>query len=401
MPTLTHRFRACRIGGRLRLLAALGALALGGCAIAPGLYFAKAQLPGADGANPWSISTARTDTAAQDAPPADALILITPELVRQQRAARQNAEVPADVRALFGSPEDYKIGSGDLLNIVVWGHPEISMPAAAGGLGTDSNSFSGVGNGYNVSPRGLIQFPFIGNIKVSGLTEYEASDRIAQRLDKYLKKPQVSVRVQTYRSGRINIDGEVRTPGLLLLNDVPMTLPEAIGRSGGFTPAANRAAINVTRNGITAAVSLPQLAARGVNASSILLLNGDQIRINSRDDTKVFVMGEVLRPSSQVLRDGRLTLNEALGDAGGISGATGDPRQIYVVRSTGTGQPDRPQVFHLDARSPTTYALAEGFELQTRDVVYVDPVALVIWNRVINLILPSASAVVTGQAIAN
>ncbi len=45
-------------------------------------------------------------------------------------------------------------------------------------------------------------------------------------------------------------------------------------------------------------------------------------------------------------------------------------------------------------------ALADGFQLMPRDVVYVDPVPLVRWNRVINLILPSASALtVTNQAV--
>jgi polysaccharide export outer membrane protein len=46
------------------------------------------------------------------------------------------------------------------------------------------------------------------------------------------------------------------------------------------------------------------------------------------------------------------------------------------------------------------YALAEGFELQARDVVYVDPVPLVRWNRVISLILPSAQAVTTTSTTA-
>ena len=49
---------------------------------------------------------------------------------------------------------------------------------------------------------------------------------------------------------------------------------------------------------------------------------------------------------------------------------------------------------------PLAYALAEGFELQARDVIYVDPVPLVRWNRVISLILPSAQAVnVTRDAL--
>ena len=92
----------------------------------------------------------------------------------------------------------------------------------------------------------------------------------------------------------------------------------------------------------------------------------------------------------------RLMLNEALGDSGGINPGSADPRQIYVVRSANY---EKPEVYHLDARSPMAYALAEGFELQARDVVYVDPVPLVRWNRVISLILPSAQAVTTSRTV--
>jgi polysaccharide biosynthesis/export protein len=200
------------------------------------------------------------------------------------------------------------------------------------------------------------------------------------------------VRIQSYRSGRVYVDGEVRSPGLQAINDIPMTLPEAINRAGGFTATADRSTLAISRNGTTTTVNMQQLTAVGVNPSAILLSPGDLLRVLGRDESKVYVMGEVTRPVAQTLRNGRLTLNEALGEAGGVSTATGDPRQIYVVRAVPEKQSE---IFHLDASSPTAYALAEGFELQSRDVVYVDPAALVRWNRVISLILPSAAVVNT------
>ena len=190
----------------------------------------------------------------------------------------------------------------------------------------------------------------------------------------------------------------MRTPGLQALNDIPMTLPEALGRAGGFTPTADRSAIAVTRNGSTTLVNLPKLTARGISPTAILLGNGDLVRVLAREDAKVFVLGEVLRPSTQTLRNGRLTLNEALGDAGGVNPVSGEPRQIYVIRAANQEQPE---VYHLDANSATAYAMAEGFELQARDVVYVDPAPLVRWNRFISLILPSAVAVNTSRDALN
>lgn len=386
----------------------LAALMLSGCAAAPGMY-----IGGAVG----SQSTVAADGSdGADAPPAGALLSITPELIRTQRAL-QKAELGADVQRLFGPAKPYTIGPADVINIVVWGHPELVLAPAGATLTTDASGLASVGNGYNVSTEGLIQFPLLGSFKIGGLTENQARDEFTRRLAKYINDPQVTLRVQAYRAGRVYMDGEVRTPGLQAINDVPMTLPEALSRAGGLTPLGDRSSVAVTRNGATTLVNLPQLSDLGVNPSRIMLAAGDLVRVASREDAKVYVMGEVTRPSAQALRNGRLTLNEALGESGGVSPLSGDPRQIYVVRSRSGSQgsapnagaasisspsvtPTTPEIYHLDASSPVAYALAEGFELRARDVVFVDPVPLVRWNRVISLILPSAAGInVTRDAI--
>jgi polysaccharide export outer membrane protein len=104
-------------------------------------------------------------------------------------------------------------------------------------------------------------------------------------------------------------------------------------------------------------------------------------------------MGEISRPSALPMRNGRLSLNEALGEAGGPNLTTANTSQIYVIRNT--AQAGAPAVFHLNAGSPTALAVAETFPLQARDVVYIDPVPLVNWNRIISLIVPSAAALNT------
>lgn len=380
----------------------LAALLLGGCAAAPGMYVSAA-------------------VGSQGDAPAGALRTITPDLIREQRVL-QKANLGADVQRLFGEAKPYAIGPADVINIVVWGHPELVLAPAGSTLTTDASGLASVGNGYNVSPEGLIQFPLLATFKIAGLTENQARDEITRRLAKFVNNPQVTLRVQAYRAGRVYVDGEVRNPGLQAITDIPMTLPEAISRAGGLTPIGDRASVAVTRSGATTLVSLPQLAQLGVNPSRIMLAAGDLVRVGSSEDSKVYVMGEVTRPIAQPLRNGRLTLNQALGEAGGVASISGDPRQIYVVRSrdgansamgvsgavadsvpaSAAVTPTMPEIYHLDARSPVAYALAEGFELKARDVVFVDPVPLVRWNRVISLILPSAAvAIATRTAAGN
>ena len=402
--------------------AVLVAAWLGGCALAPGLYIGKGISPTESSANPYSISTKRASgslsttaglstatgsgvAVPDQVPPPGALLTITPELISRQRALKKS-ELGQDVKSLFAEAKPYGIGPGDVINIVVWNHPELVLAPAGSTLTADSSGLSSVGNGYNVSPEGLIQFPLLGTFKIAGLTENRAREEITRRLAKFLQDPQITLRVQAYRAGRVYIDGEVRIPGLQAINDVPMTLPEVISRAGGLTTLADRTTIFVTRKGTTTVINMPQLTTLGVNPSQILLTAGDLVRVGSRDDTKVYVMGEVTRPMTLPLRNGRLTLNEALGEAGGVNAASGDPRQIYIVRSrngdfgaavaantASTTASTTPEIYHLDASSPTAYALAEGFELKSRDVVFVDPVPLVRWNRVISLILPSAQSV--------
>ncbi len=95
------------------------------------------------------------------------------------------------------------------------------------------------------------------------------------------------------------------------------------------------------------------------------------------------------------MHNGRLTLNEALGEAGGINPVTGDVRQVYVVRRN-AGQS---QVYLLDGQDPAVLAIAENFELDARDLVFVGQTALSNWHRTLSLLIPSAlpSAVSAGK----
>jgi polysaccharide export outer membrane protein len=170
------------------------------------------------------------------------------------------------------------------------------------------------------------------------------------------------------------------------INDLPMTLTEAINRAGGVTPTADQSRIMVSREGKTFQINLPQLVQRGVNPSSIMLASGDVVRVLSRDESKIFISGEVTSPRALPMRNGRLTLNEALGEAGGINPVTGDARQVYVVRRTSQSS----VVYQLDANAPGALAIAEGFELNPRDVVYVAATPLTNWNRTISAMIPGA-----------
>ena len=315
--------------------------------------------------------------------------LITEQLIQAERLASAGA-ARQDLTPLFVShPPPYTIGRGDILAIVVWDHPEL----AAGGMNTATARADSGGAAANSAPPGFavdhlgrIQFPLIGLLTVEGLTEERARDLLTKKLARYLAHPNLTLRVQAYRSKRVYVDGEVRTPGLHRIDDIPMTLLEALNRAGGVTPTADQSRIVLERGERRYTVNLRELVQKGVNPGAILLAHGDVLRVHSRDESKVFVSGEVITPRALRMHDGRLTLNEALGETGGISPLSGDARQVYVVRKT----PERTRVFRLDARESGALAMAESFELRPKDVVYVAAAPLANWNRHLSLLFPGA-----------
>lgn len=353
---------------------------LSGCALAPGMR----------------VDDGNARVEPTDGTPAVAAVIktITPQLIQQEQQLAKSA-VQADLTEIMKPSQPYTIGPGDFLAITVWDHPELVMPTISMSGTSSMGVMAAMGAlpagtlppGYTVSSEGKIQFPYAGDFKVEGLTELQARDLLIERLANYIKKPEVTLRVFGYRSKRVYVDGEVKTPGIVPIDDIPMSLPEALNRAGGITMLGDQSRIMVTRKGINYLVNMTRLIADGIDPSHIMLSNGDILRVSSLDESKVFVIGEVVKPTTLTLRHGRLSLNEALGEAGGVNPATANANQVYVIRNANDAQPT---IYHLDAHSPVVYALAESFELKAKDVVYVDAASMVRFNRVISLILPTA-----------
>lgn len=361
-------------------LLASASLLIQGCApLAPG--FRSSSNDAAQAVSPSGFSTPEIDP-----PPPGALTEITPTLINAQRAATRQTRLSPDVMGLIGPVEPYRIGPGDVVGITVYDHPEIVFSGIPATTVADPASISPA-PGFIVSNTGQLSFPYVGALNVNGMTIQEMENALVRRLSRVFKDPQLSVRVQAFRSKRAYIDGEIRQPGLVVFSDVPMTLAEAINRAGGLTTNGDRSAINLTRDGKTIPIDLMAMADAGIDPGRMPLRPGDMIYVRGRDERKVTVMGESNQQTGVLMRNGRLTLNDALIEAGGVNLTTANPRQIYVIRNEVNGQ----AIFHLDAATPTAIAMADGFALRAKDVVVVDHVPLVQWNRVLNLILPTAT----------
>ncbi len=311
--------------------------------------------------------------------------LITEQLIATERARRESGTNQDIAHLLVPNPPPYTIDSGDILSIVVWDHPEL----AGQGVAASALNEQGPANppaGFVVDHEGRVQFPFAGVLTLAGLTEEGARNLLTRRLARYLASPNVTLRVQAYRSKRVYIDGEVKSPGQQAINDIPMTLMEALNRAGGLLPSADQSRIVLERGERRYQIDLRALVARGINVGNVMLAPGDVVRVHSREESKVFVSGEVVAPKALTMHNGRLSLNEALGESGGISPVTADARQVYVVRKSSEGT----RVFRLDARQAGALAMAESFELHPKDLVYVAASPLANWHRNLSMIFPGA-----------
>lgn len=282
----------------------------------------------------------------------------------------------------------YKIGVGDLVRVTVWDHPELTNPAG---------NTTGQLQGQIVQPDGTFYFPFLQKVRAVGRTTDDIREEMTKRLEQYIRSPQVDVYIQPngFRSQKIYISGEIAQPGFFPITDVPMRLSDAIAMAGGLSRDADLENVTLQRDGQTYRLNAYRLLYEGDLSQNVLLRGDDVLNIPDRRLRKVFLMGEVVRPSSFVMPVGKLTLAEVLSDVGGINQNTSNAQQVYVIRQSvaqadvvGSKQ-NSLDIFHLDSSSPTSVIFADQFLMQPRDVVYVDPVRLVRINRLLGTILPS------------
>ncbi|MEM5435714.1 polysaccharide biosynthesis/export family protein [Paraburkholderia diazotrophica] len=301
----------------------------------------------------------------------------------------------SQLETLLTSPEPYTLGKGDVLQITVWDHPELAE--SQGPVGQTTTRPSDPVPGFVIDQDGNLDFPYAGQVHVEGLRPEQVQRQLTAALTRVFIKPQVTVRIASFRARQIYVDGEVHTPGALPLNDIPMTLYDAVNRAGGFASTADQSRMVLVRGGRSYRLDLTGMLDKGLNPARIVLKNGDLLRIVARDDNGVLVMGEVNKPATAVpMKSGRLTLSDAIAQAGSLNNATADASEVYVIRDSIS---PAPQIFHLDAKSPVSMILANQFELNPRDIVYVDGNELVRFSRVLNLLLPAVNAALTGAIL--
>ena len=133
---------------------------------------------------------------------------------------RREVEQPADSAA-------YRVDTGDRVSVIVYQEPDLSV------------------TGVRVKANGTISYPLLGDLRVAGLTSEQVHDLVKERLlDGYLKKPNVTVSIDSYRL--YFIKGEVKRPGGYSFVD-GLTIAKAVALAGGYTVRASQGSISLVR----------------------------------------------------------------------------------------------------------------------------------------------------------
>lgn len=163
--------------------------------------------------------------------------------------------------------ESTTLGPGDVLRLEVVGEKDFP-------------------NEYQVAPDGTINFPYIDNMKVSGLEAQDVARQVREQLieRQILKQPSVIVRVTEFRSKRITVLGQVKTPGSFSFQP-GMTLVQAISQAGGVTALGLVEQVRLTRilkdrRSVTVVIDLDSI--NSGQLEDVPLQAGDRIFVEER-----------------------------------------------------------------------------------------------------------------------
>jgi len=355
-------------------LAVLSAIALQGCMFSPGQHLDTGQLVRED-----SAESSRVE-----------LVPITAKLLSVEAATQRQEPIAQEL--LEFHPESYRIGAGDLLYITVWDHPELTSPAGQQQQ-TDAN-------GRLVRPDGTLFYPYIGTLDVAGRTIEEVRETITGALAAYVEQPQVDIAILRFASQRVILNGAFAKAGPQPITTTPLTLMEAIGAAQLDTANADLSGLTLKRDNKVYPLNLDALnTAQDSELYSIYLKDGDRLYLPYNDRKKVYLMGEVNAPRALTFKTREMNLADALGSVGGLNQTTANGKAVYVIRGVENLEQQPAKVFQLDADSPTAFILAQQFQLQPQDVVYVGPAGVTRWNRLISQLVPSAGILGTGSTI--
>ncbi len=302
------------------------------------------------------------------------------------------------------------VGVGDVLNVSIF-------EAAPGGLFTPGQAAGArPGNFVDLPPqavdqKGSIYIPYAGEIPSAGRTIPEIQQAVVARLRNRAIEPQVVISLNQQHSSVVSVLGDVNTPGVLALNSVGERLLALIARAGGPKFEAIESYVTLQRDGKRVRVLLSRVVH---DPRENIFIRANDVIFVTREAPTFTALGalnqNVFGFNSEIPFDVEtLTLAQAIGKAGGLNDQQSDPAEVFVYRyedrhflqkmgvdTTRFTFDKIPTIYHVNLRDPAGMLLASGFQMHTKDVMYVANAKVVDYYKLLTLINNSTNTVTQG-----
>ena len=394
-----------RLAGRVGMLKRLRSvlLAIGVAALLPACTLLPGTGPTSDAVNGYATAGVRSS-----APLPYALVDVSKDTIgflSQPNLITFTGEFP-DKRP----KPNQVVGVGDVLNVSIF-------EAAPGGLFTPGQAAGArPGNFVDLPPqavdqKGSIYIPYAGEIPSAGRTIPEIQQAVVARLRNRAIEPQVVISLNQQHSSVVSVLGDVNTPGVLALNSVGERLLALIARAGGPKFEAIESYVTLQRDGKRVRVLLSRVVHDPrenifIRANDVIFVTHEAPTFTALGALNQNVFGF----NSEIPFDVEtLTLAQAIGKAGGLNDQQSDPAEVFVYRyedrhflqkmgvdTTRFTFDKIPTIYHVNLRDPAGMLLASGFQMHTKDVMYVANAKVVDYYKLLTLINNSTSTVTQG-----
>ena len=242
-------------------------------------------------------------------------------------------------------------------------------------------------NTYLIDQEGMIDLPFIGKVKLDGLTLNEAQNILMDVIKGFYKNPDLQINIEEFNSSKVYIVGAVRNQKTINLDQKPIKLIEA-AIEANFNPSASDKLYGtkgfLRRDNEVYKINLSN-AFSGLDEKENFYLKKNDVIFIDRNSDAIHVFGEVSKPGVY-FPNLDYSLTELISTSG-LNQLTANAKKVYVIREKFNSFLEV-DVFQLDIKNPINLIAGRKFMLQAKDIVFVPPTEIVKWNRAISLLLP-------------
>ncbi|RIY32871.1 sugar ABC transporter substrate-binding protein [Psittacicella hinzii] len=277
-----------------------------------------------------------------------------------------------------------KVGAGDILSITIWEASPAILFADA--------SINANGNGVKtvalpeqmVDKNGYLTVPFVGNLKVAGLTPLQIQRVVTQRLSNMANQPQVLVQVKSNNSENVTVLRQGNSVKMPLTAHGERVL-DAVAAVGGVDTEVQNISVQITRGNEVKAISLASLVSDP--KQNIALQPGDVVYLMT-NPLSFTAMGAVGKNQEVNFSAQGLNLAQALGRVEGLDDNRADPQGLFVFRYLTLAdlpakeqqswlqqgynlQSSVPTVYRINLKNPQALFWLQKFPVHNQDIIYI------------------------------